>query len=205
MTLALFETEPKLPNKLMVRYAEPHRFYHTWGHIEQLLEGFNEIESFISNRDAVAYAIYYHDAIYKIPGPDNEQESADLFADDAARQLDNELIAITVKFIRATKDHQIPEKFSVQEIEDCQHFLDLDMSILGSDPQSYRLYATNIRKEYAQFNDEMYNFGRTKILKEFLGRDQIFLSDHFNKQYEEAARNNISEELCSLGEGTVTS
>jgi len=198
MTLTLFNHKPQLHEALKKKYAEPHRRYHTWTHIEQLVDQLENIKDLVKNQHAVSYSIFYHDAIYNIPGSSNEKESADLFVRDATDHLGETIINLVAQFINATKAHVIPKNLTNEEHSDCQHFLDMDMSILGSDLQTYLQYAKDIRQEYIAFNDEMYNFGRAKVLEEFLQRDKIFLSDHFNKKLEEAARSNIARELSTL-------
>jgi predicted metal-dependent HD superfamily phosphohydrolase len=43
---------------------------------------------------------------------------------------------------------------------DCDIFLDMDLSILGSDENMYTIYSTFIRKEYSHINDQDYKLGR---------------------------------------------
>jgi len=72
------------------------------------------------------------------------------------------------------------------------------MSILGAAPDAYRQYASDVRREYGVFPDEMYNHGRLQVLNDFLARDRIFLTDYFHERLEKLARVNISQEIARL-------
>ena len=203
MTLALFSANPSLLDDIKKRYGEASRHYHNWSHIEQMLGEFETIKDRLNHPDAVLYAIYYHDAIYNIPGDTNEEESAALFAVEAVPHIDGAQIELAQAYIVATKSHILPDNLTESEYTDGQYFLDIDMSILGAQRNVYLQYASNVRQEYAMFNDEMYNFGRAKVLNEFLDRDRIFLTDHYNDKLEQAARENIANEMAPLESGAV--
>lgn len=198
MTLPLFKTKLALLLSLKERYAEPHRKYHTWAHVEQLLQSYTEIAALIRNKNEVQYAIYYHDAIYAAPSASNEYESAELFEQDARGALASDAIGLVKKFILATKDHKIDSSLSDAEQSDCELFLDMDMSILGEAPETYRAYSRAIREEYSIVPDEMYRLGRAKVLSEFASRDRLFLSQPFNESLDAQARANIRRELEEL-------
>ena len=48
----------------------------------------------------------------------------------------------------------------VDSFADVCIFLDMDLSILGSDENMYTIYSTFIRKEYSHINDQDYKLGR---------------------------------------------
>jgi predicted metal-dependent HD superfamily phosphohydrolase len=77
-------------------------------------------------------------------------------------------------------------------------FLDLDLSILGSDEKTYKTYARQIREEYRQYSDKEYSAGRTKVLRHFVERERLFFTEHFLGKYEQKARANIAAEIDSL-------
>lgn len=197
-SLPLFQTAPARIAALQERYAEPHRHYHTWAHIGQMLELYETVETKCAHREAVLYAIYYHDAIYKVPSTTNEEESADLFEAEASDHIDADTLTTAKRLIIATKVHAIPDGMPEGEVHDCQYFLDIDMSITGMESEAYREYAQKIRKEYAVIPDAMYAAGRIQILKSFLEKERIFLTDSFRQQYEEQARENVTAEIERL-------
>jgi hypothetical protein len=70
---------------LRVRYAEPHRAYHTQAHVDAMLASLQELGETIVHPAAVELAIWYHDAVYDPAAADNEARSADLLR----AELDN--------------------------------------------------------------------------------------------------------------------
>jgi predicted metal-dependent HD superfamily phosphohydrolase len=78
---------------------------------------------------------------------------------------------------------------------DTNFFTDADLSVLGSDWESYSAYFKNVRKEYAIYPDFIYNSGRKEVLKHFLGMNQIFKTDFFYAKFEAQARLNLEREL----------
>jgi predicted metal-dependent HD superfamily phosphohydrolase len=59
---------------LKAAYAAPHRFYHTWHHVEALVRH----TAAHPERDALYLACVFHDAVYDVLATDNEQRSAAL-------------------------------------------------------------------------------------------------------------------------------
>ncbi len=82
-------------------------------------------------------------------------------------------------------------------------FTDADLSILGSDPDTYKVYSKQIRREYSIYPEIIYNPGRKKVLTHFLKMDKIYKTEEFSDRYELNARINIQTELNSLTNGTV--
>ena len=70
--------------------------------------------------------------------------------------------------------------------------------MLGSSEDVYRTYTQNIRKEYATYSDDIYHEGRQKVLRHFLEKEKIYMSDYFYELYEKKARENIAKEYNSL-------
>jgi predicted metal-dependent HD superfamily phosphohydrolase len=93
-----------------------------------------------------------------------------------------------VKLILATQKHEPAG-------EEVNLFTDADLSVLGAEPESYKLYATQVRKEYGLYPDLIYNPGRKKVLQHFLAMPRIFKTDAFYEKYETTARRNLEWEL----------
>lgn len=198
MDLALFKTHPSLMATLEMMYAEGHRKYHTWEHIEALVEVYEMFADQITHPEQVLYALYFHDAVYEIPGPENEQKSAELFRKTAKGVLDQEIIDDVFALIVATKAHSLPSDIKPHLINDCALFLDMDMSILGAPESAYERYSAQIREEYKSIPDQLYQAGRKSILTGFLEREAIFLTPDFNQRFEAAALRNIAAEIERL-------
>jgi predicted metal-dependent HD superfamily phosphohydrolase len=198
LELPVFAREPETFELVKARYHEPHRRYHDWSHIAQLLVLFEETEKSIRDRAAVLYAIFYHDAVYNVTSASNEADSADLFAADSRNIEDEGLIKKVRAFILATRNHEVTGLADEAAKADCVSFLDIDMSILGSSPDEYEVYRRAIRDEYSIFPDEIYNAGRLRVLESFLARPTIYLSPLFRAHLEARARDNVAAEIDSL-------
>jgi predicted metal-dependent HD superfamily phosphohydrolase len=134
--------------------------------------------------------------VYDVRREDNEAESA-LLAQERLRSLDvgSATVQRVATMIVATKTHETDDPETAL-------FLDADLAILGADACSYEKYARNIRKEYAVFDDMTYRQGRKAVLRYFLQKPRIYLSDSFYNRYEEKARINLHRELDMLCAGS---
>src|SRR5271166_1106216 len=70
-------------SRLIPRYAEPHRRYHTWSHIGACFDAIEKISS--DRSQEVALALFYHDAVYEPLSKDNEEQSAALLMSEGER------------------------------------------------------------------------------------------------------------------------
>lgn len=179
--------------ELIQRHAEPHRYYHTLVHLEQVYTELEPLQPHIRNWNAVVLSIAWHDSIYDVQSSENEELSAEL----AVNQLNDWnvpqfLIQKVNDFILATKSHHISED------NDCNLFTDADLAILGKSEEVYAVYASAIRQEYSVYPDELYNPGRAKVLQHFLKMPRIYKTEYFFNRYENGARLNILAEYNRL-------
>jgi len=178
------------------RYSEPQRHYHTLAHIWTLLACLDAHRSTIADNVAVELAVFFHDWIYDPQATDNEAKSViefQTFASEAG--LDTELIRKVTQLVEATVKHAIGEHVRAEESGDLKLFLDFDMAVLGWEWEQYAEYATQIRREYAFYEEKEYKTGRAKVLKGFLERERLYFSDQFYREREEVARQNIKREI----------
>lgn len=187
------ETIYKLWDEISLKFTESHRFYHHFGHLENLIQELEPIKAEFYDWNAVLFSVFYHDVIYHAFASDNEVQSAEL-----AKKHLNEIncqqktIDIVYEMIIATKSHQVSQK------NDINLFTDADLAILGVEPEVYQNYAAAIRQEYDVFPDPIYIPGRKKVLLHFLKMERLFKTDYFFQKYEEKARINIENEFKSL-------
>lgn len=170
-------------------YSDSGRYYHTLTHLGDLLQKLYPYRNKFASWDVVVFAIVYHDIIYKTTSSNNEEKSADL----AMQRLTDigfpdHLKSVCRQFILATKKHE-PADFETNL------FTDADLSILGAEPEVYKKYYSQIRREYSIYPDLLYNPGRKKVLQHFLGMERIFKTDEFFEKYEKRARANLQDEL----------
>jgi predicted metal-dependent HD superfamily phosphohydrolase len=178
-------------NEIENNYSSKSRHYHNLEHLENMLSELNKIQSEIKDLDCLLFAIYYHDIIYKPTKSNNEHQSALTFKSRIAKTSFDKLNECMSQ-IEATKEHKISNDY------DTSILLDLDLSVLGKNPQEYKEYCESIRKEYQIYPDFMYRKGRKKVLKNILELDFIYKTDYFKQLYENQAKENLKLELKQL-------
>ena len=192
---------------VLMRYAEPHRHYHTATHIMFVLRHLYEISE--ATRQAspgpvsaeVVAAALYHDAIYDPRAADNEACSAVLAVNDlteigwTAHRCES-----VASLIVATAGHLVDDDTAPGHAKepDAAMLLDADLAILGADPGAYQAYINGIRAEYRHVDDEQWRAGRTAVLRRFLHRQRLFITEHMHTTLEHRARANIDAELAAL-------
>jgi predicted metal-dependent HD superfamily phosphohydrolase len=178
-------------------YSKSSRHYHNLAHLNSLLSELQMHQDKFDHWDTIIFAIAYHDIVYNTLKSNNEERSAAI----ARKRLStisfpDKQATLCGELILATKKHE-PRDFQTNL------FTDADLSILGSDPDTYQAYSKKIRKEYALYPDMVYNPGRKKVLLHFLDMPKIFKTKEFSAQYEQAAKINIETELRSLTNRTI--
>lgn len=183
-------------------YTQPHRYYHSLTHLEQMFGHFDKVESLLADPISVALAIWYHDIIYQPDHSDNERQSANYFKQQLAKQLPQQLTSRVESLIIMTADHQLQNSedtgCSNRIDQDASYFLDMDLAILGADWITYLGYVKKVRLEYQQVALADYKAARSAILEGFLERDMLYFSKLFFDRYEQQARENIKREIDLL-------
>ena len=181
---------------LVTQYAQPWRAYHNVYHVERMFRIWQEVAPTVPVIDPIglALAIWFHDAVYDPKRRDNEEQSADEAESQLARiGVDTAQIASIRRMILATAAHKADDRNS-----DMALLLDLDLEILGAEPAEYDAYAHAIRQEYDFVSDQDYRMGRTQVLKHFLERPRIYLTDPMFARYEAPARRNMEREISAI-------
>ena len=185
--IAIFE-------RLSEAYREPQRYYHTAEHISNCLERLDHVAEFAKRPQDIELAIWFHDAIYQPMRSDNERKSADWalkFLNSVNAPLG--LRAKIEHYILATKIHE-----RQQAGDDLALFMDIDLSILGSDEEIFTVFETNVRREYRWVPAPIYRNKRRKLLQGFLARPKIYSSAWFQQRYEALARHNLARAIAAL-------
>ena len=186
---------------LIQAYMQPHRFYHTLGHIKALLKQAEELP--LNDKAAVRMAIFYHDIIYDTD-PDvlssiqsgrtlsNEERSARLAIRDMTDMgFDAATIKKTARMIRLTETHECDHEDDI----DTKFFLDMDMSIIGAPAEQYAKYVSQIECEYARVPKEAYMKARTNFINSALKSAKLFCTERYNRQYADQSYKNLQYEL----------
>jgi len=180
--------------KLDSMYNKGDRFYHNLNHIAHGYTELDKVRDLIERKDEMNIAWYFHDSIYDTKKSGNEEKCGELEvemlrdsgAPEEIGERGNGLILVT-------KHNVVPED------GDQRIFVDVDLAILGQPVFVFDEYEVNIRKEYSWVSDEDFNKGRGDILKGFLGRDFIYLTEYFRDMYEKNARVNLERSIEKLG------
>ncbi|WP_218825448.1 metal-dependent phosphohydrolase [Streptosporangium subroseum] len=183
------DAEP-LGRKLITRYNEPHRRYHTTAHLEAVLAHVDTLAGHAENPDLVRLAAWFHDAVYDPRRGDNEELSATL-AERALPELGLPAgaVATVARLVRLTVTHD-----PAPEDADGAVLCDADLAILAAPPGIYATYAAAVREEYSFVPDDAFRVGRAAVLRSLLDLPAIFrIAD-----LEAAARANIHAELEQL-------
>ena len=181
---------------LEAAYAEPHRRYHTRRHIEQCLALLDKVPDLMdSERRVLAWAIWWHDAVYDPTATDNEARSADLAKQDL-RELDATLHERdeVARLIRLTAGHAVEAEDRLGEI-----LVSIDLAILGAPPAEYDDYAQAVRAEYAHVSDQAWRAGRPRVLQHFLDAPAIYPDPDLRARFEVQGRANLAREIAALG------
>jgi len=180
-------------DRLTEAHAEPQRFYHNQQHIAECLAEFDQARKFALDPIAVEFALWFHDVVYDPKAGDNEEQSAALAKEclinlGAKHKLADDVALL----IMATKSHEAGTSI------DAALMVDVDLSILGRDTKRFFEYENQIRNEYQWVPLSVFASKRAEILKHFLSRERIFVTDWFRNKYEQQARLNLEASIIAL-------
>ena len=179
-------------DRLAAAHAEPHRHYHTFEHVAEVLR----VAGRLTTSPAVALAAWFHDAVYDPTRHDNEGRSAELATRElTAVGVDSATVAAVARLVRATAhlgDAAPPAD------ADARALLDADLAILGAAPARYERYARDIRREYAHVGDGDYARGRVAVLERFLARPWLYFDARMVLEGDGPARANLAAERDRL-------
>jgi predicted metal-dependent HD superfamily phosphohydrolase len=179
---------------LVAAYAEPGRVYHTAEHIRDCLIQLDMSREIARRPDEVEAAVWFHDAVHLPGASDNEDRSAHL-AQTAllACAVPLEVSRRVAELVLATRHLTLPRE------PDGQLLCDIDLSILGQEPEVFDEFERRIRREYAWVPEPIYRSSRSEVLAGFLRRRSIYQTEFFRARYEQAARANLERSLRDLG------
>lgn len=184
-------TRDSLWDLLVAMHAVPERAYHSLSHahdcvtaLRSIVDGDPSVESQV--------ALWFHDCVY-VPGhSENEAASAQVCA-AACRVLglDEDSAQTAASYVLATTHQGDPGA------DDARAVCDADMSILGSDPETYRVYSGAIRREWSHVVNKAFSEGRATFLRGLLS-GTIYFTPKACDLFLEQAKTNIQNEVESL-------
>jgi predicted metal-dependent HD superfamily phosphohydrolase len=187
------EPDASLLERLLARYSEPHRKYHTTRHLDECLAKFEELGAEARHPEEIEFALWFHDGVYDTKREDNEPRSAEWArAAAAAANLPDDVVERVEMLILATRHDTAPRD------QDEKIIVDVDLAILGERPERFDEYEKQIREEYAWVPQVVFREKRREILKGFLARPSIFNTREFVEAYEARARANLERSIERL-------
>ena len=180
-----FSEPQKIFNKLIATYSEKQRAYHTVQHLYECLVLLESIRANLNDANAVALALWFHDAVYDPQAKDNELKSAELFEQYVAHNLSADVVQKIKRWIVATQKHE-----STHEL-DLQFLLDIDLAILAASPIRFAEYEQQIQKEYAWVDSEIYSLKRKEVLAHFYQTEPLYQTEYFQQNFEQRAKSNL--------------
>jgi predicted metal-dependent HD superfamily phosphohydrolase len=178
--------------RLEKHYAEPHRHYHTAAHIEHCLCQVDLISVEHADRDAVELAIWFHDVIYEIGDPANEENSAKWFMQVSLGELKDNIRAQVKRLIMVTQHNLQPEN------EDEKYMVDIDLSGFGMPWPEFSADSLRVRQEFPEVSDGVFENKHRMFLEMLASRDFFFCTILFRDMYESQAKHNVREKLLRL-------
>lgn len=179
--------------RLAAAWAEPQRVYHATSHLVDCLEQLDAAPADGADRRVVEAALWFHDAVYDPRATGNETRSAAWASRDLREAgLAPATVAEVARLVLLTR-HAVPATDPSGEL-----LCDVDLSILGREPEEYAAYERRIRAEYAWVPEPTYRSVRANILSGFLRRAPLFRTAHFRSRFEAAARRNLERSVTDL-------
>jgi predicted metal-dependent HD superfamily phosphohydrolase len=153
-----------------------------------VLAAFEQLRDLCADPAAVEDALWWHDAVYDPTASHGENEHA-----SALLALETGCSAETARLIELTAGHTVAaDDANGAVVADC------DLSILGASEERYARYAADVRAEYEHVADADWSVGRAALLRSFLERPRLFVTDRMHDKLDAAARRNLQWELATL-------
>jgi predicted metal-dependent HD superfamily phosphohydrolase len=174
---------------LSAAYGAPERHYHTLAHVTRCLAWLDWASALAVHRHEVALALWFHDAVYVPSARDNERQSA-AWARHAlgTAGVSADAVARIEQAILATASHAPGHG-------DVALLCDIDLAILGAEPDEFAAFEAAVRAEFAALDDTHYAQGRARVLAGFLARPAIYATALLHAELEVRARHNLAAAL----------
>lgn len=181
-------------DRLLARWAEPQRRYHTTDHLLAVLDHIDTLAAYADDPEAVRLAAWFHDAVYRPDRSENEERSARLaeralpeaaLSDDRTREV--------ARLVRLTTTHAAGPGDRNGAV-----LCDADLAILATDPAAYGAYTAAVREEYGFVPDDAFRTGRAAVLEQLLALPALFRTPYGAREWEARARANLADELRGL-------
>ncbi|GGT25089.1 HD domain-containing protein [Streptomyces chromofuscus] len=178
-------------DRLIARWQEPQRRYHTLTHLTAVLDHIDVLETYADDPDLVRLAAWFHDAVYLPDRSENEERSARLAERALAEAgVSAARTAEVARLVRLTASHA-----PADDDRNGQVLCDADLAILASPPSAYAAYTAAVREEYGFVPSDAFRAGRSAVLRELLALPRLFRTPYGTEHWEATARYNVTSEL----------
>ncbi|MFD2758636.1 DUF4031 domain-containing protein [Gulosibacter faecalis] len=189
--------------RLLARWAEPHRGYHSVEHLHEVLLHLDLLATCGEPlpREALL-AAWFHDAVYDGRPGEDERRSADLARDELSALGELPAVTDAVHRLILSTDPGVPPD-TVLEPGDAHAAAmlgDADLAILAAPTERYDEYVRGVRREYAHVADDAFVEARLAVLQELLDRRELFGTSAASKLWDQRARTNLATEIRLLTE-----
>jgi len=182
-----------LADAVLAAWAGPGRRYHDVDHLRQCLAELDRAPAEGADRDRVEAALWFHDAIYDPRADDNEARSAEWASADLAALGIPSVVAEDVARLVLLTRHAGPAPDAAGRL-----LCDIDLAVLGRDPEDFDAYDRRIRAEYEWVPEPDYRAARSAVLAGLLARSPLYQTAYFRHRYAAAARENLARALARL-------
>jgi predicted metal-dependent HD superfamily phosphohydrolase len=187
---------------LRSRLNEPWRAYHVWRHFEAIVGHMKQAESegvTIHDPHACIGFAGWHDSVYDPQAEHgrNEELSARLCEAEMTSWAGARSVLSAATGTRATIGHVLPD---VHACPDGALQLDCDLAILAGGSKTIARFERDIRFEYRHVEIDVYRARRAEVLRNFMRRPRIYLTEWAHARWEAAARRNLREVISGLEE-----
>lgn len=149
---------------VILRYMEPHRFYHNTEHLRCLLNLITQRDELpATDKQVLALAALYHDAVYNPFAQDNEEKSADLFGAELGAALSESVRHNVINIILLTKNHHQADERLAKIFCRMDLFSLLDSPLEDSFADNLKLF-----KEFQFLPVATYKEKRISFLQDFM-------------------------------------
>lgn len=194
-------------------YGNLARAYHSWRHISDLLQAFEELTMLSARPELIMTAIFWHDVVYRTRDAGqnrradflNVRDSAEMFLsyarmNSADAEAVQELIMATTNHLDAKPSRERYTGFS----RDLDLFVDLDLSPLALPWKQFASNYEDIRFEFSWIPEDVFNSGQAAFLRNLLAHaDKLFRRPETKEMWRAAAVSNIRRCLDNLSMGDV--
>jgi predicted metal-dependent HD superfamily phosphohydrolase len=186
-----------LADAMLLQYGRWPRRYHDARHLLACVRAADDVRALTDDGNLIAFALWFHDAVYWPWRHDNEARSAVQARDSAIRLgLGNVFAERAHALVMATAHLAGPPDAASDPAADW--VLDIDLGILGTPADVYRRYERDVRREYFFVTPWAWRKGRAAVLRHFIAQPAVYRTEHFRTRLETGAQRNLQRSLAEL-------